>query len=149
MTDSTKPTSIVPYHWHLLLCADQTKPKCCDRQVSLEAWDYLKQRLKSLDLERGENRVYRTKANCLRGCDLTIPGPVLLIYPGGYWYRSAQPEVIERILQEHVIGGQPVQEYLVAASTLISNGYPVEDIQSMAEIAVDPDQATQAEGEHG
>jgi (2Fe-2S) ferredoxin len=117
--DSTALLS--PYRWHLFLCADQTKPKCCDQAVGLEAWDYLKKRLKGLNLETGINRVYRTKANCLRACDACIEGPVLLVYPGGYWYRSATPEVIERVLHEHVMGGRPVKEYLVAAETLLTN----------------------------
>lgn len=146
MTDHPTSAPIVPYRWHLLLCADQTKPKCCDKAVGLEAWDYLKQRLKSLDLEQGANRVYRTKANCLRGCDLNIPGPVLLVYPGGYWYRAASPEVIEQILQEHVIGGQPVPAYLVADSTLIAP----EDLEDPSDNS-DPDlvSALQEVAEHG
>ncbi|MEN9226529.1 MAG: (2Fe-2S) ferredoxin domain-containing protein [Thermostichus sp. HHBFW_bins_43] len=115
--------AIPPYQWHLLLCADQTKPKCCEKSVGLEAWDYLKLRIKQLNLEaglEGSPRVYRTKANCLRGCDHAIPGPVLLVYPGGFWYHSATPEVIERVLREHVLGGIPVVEYLVAQGTLAS-----------------------------
>ncbi len=117
--DLSKPV-VMPYRWHLFLCADQTKPKCCEKSVGLEAWDYLKQRLKTLGLEQGDHRVYRTKANCLRLCDASIPGPILLIYPGGYWYRSATPDVIEQILQQHVIGGNPVTEYLVAEATLLA-----------------------------
>lgn len=120
LTDSKQPpTPLVPsYGWHLFLCADQTKPKCCAKPDGLESWNYLKKRLKTLGLEEGELRVYRTKANCLRGCDYNIPGPVMLIYPGGYWYQSVTPEIVERILQEHVMGGTPIAEYLVAQTPL-------------------------------
>jgi (2Fe-2S) ferredoxin len=112
--------SLPTYRWHLFLCADQTKPRCCEKAVGLESWTYLKRRLKELGLETGESAVYRTKANCLRGCDHQIEGPILLIYPGSYWYHSVTPEVVERILQEHVLGGQPVLEFLVTAGTLVN-----------------------------
>jgi (2Fe-2S) ferredoxin len=97
---------------HLFLCCDQTKPKCCDKAVSLEAWDYLKRRLQELELDKpsetSSNCIFRTKANCLRVC---AEGPILLVYPDGVWYRQAAPEVIERILQEHIIGNQIVEDY--------------------------------------
>ncbi|MFS8897364.1 (2Fe-2S) ferredoxin domain-containing protein [Synechococcus sp. R3-13] len=116
-----QPAPIPPYQWHLFLCADQTKPKCCEKAVGLEAWDYLKSRIKELNLEIGSGgslRVHRTKANCLRACDYAVPGPVLLVYPGGFWYHSVTPEVVEEILQKHILGGIPVVEYLVAQDTL-------------------------------
>ncbi len=123
--------SIPTVERHIVLCADQTTPKCAPASESNEVWRHLKSRLKALGVtsapppwhgitsveaapvEPGGGTVLRTKADCLRVCEM---GPIAVVYPDGVWYHSVTIEVMDRIIDEHLVGGVPVSEFVFARS---------------------------------
>lgn len=133
LTQIAEALSIPRVQRHIFLCADQTNPKCAPREETNRLWTHLKSRLKQLDaasappkwqgnmdhdpdpVEPGEGFVLRTKADCLRICE---QGCIAVVYPEGTWYANLNIEKLDRVIDEHLIGGRPVEELSFAVGDL-------------------------------
>ena len=103
------------YQRHVFLC---TGPSCCTPEMGQASWEALKKQLKEHGLGSGPNACYRTKVGCLRIC---CHGPTMVVYPEGTWYHGMTPERIPRFVEEHLICGHPVEEWIFARNPLSEN----------------------------
>lgn len=103
------------YQRHIFLCTDPAEPKCAPREATLAAWEFLKRRLGELRLSGPAPLVHRSRVNCLRVC---VQGPIAVVYPEGVWYHSCTPVALERIIQEHLLGGRVVEQFVLAVNSL-------------------------------
>src|SRR5438876_973959 len=118
LTEVAEKLCIGEYHRHVFLCVGDS---CCTTEVGMAAWEVLKKELKdrNLSLSTGPNACYRTKVGCLRICQ---GGPIAVVYPEGTWYGGMTKERIPRFVQEHLIEGRPIEEWIFARNPLPKTG---------------------------
>jgi hypothetical protein len=102
------------YHRHIFLCIG---PTCCSDSTGAAAWKKLKDELKArnISLAEGPSACYRSKVQCLRICK---GGPILVVYPEGYWYSGMTEDRIDRFIDEQILLGKPIEEWIFARNPL-------------------------------
>lgn len=104
-----KQAVLRPYSRHVLVCTGQS---CADGR-GMQVYEYLKVRIKELQLHQGSARIERSRCHCLGVC---AGGPIAVVYPEGVWYRGVDESVMEKIIQEHLIQGRPVSEFILPSA---------------------------------
>ncbi|MEO8014156.1 MAG: NAD(P)H-dependent oxidoreductase subunit E [Polaromonas sp.] len=103
MNEVVKP-KIGNYKRHLLIC---TGTRCTQDGASQQLFDSLGDKFKAAGLNEGEMRVKRSRVSCFAACK---GGPVMCVQPDGVWYYNVTPVNMDRIIDQHLVGGQPVAD---------------------------------------
>lgn len=104
MTDPIVKPKIADYRRHLLVC---TGPRCTQDGQSQALFDSLGDKFKAAGLHEGDLRVKRSRVNCFAACK---GGPILCVQPDGVWYYNVTPAHMDRIVEQHLVGGQVVED---------------------------------------
>ena len=103
MSTTEKPR-IGDYRRHLLVC---TGARCTQHGASQALFDSLGEKFKAAGLHEGALRVKRSRVSCFAACK---GGPILCVQPDGTWYHGVTPDNMDRIIRQHLVGGEVVAD---------------------------------------
>ncbi len=92
---------------HFLLCTGSD----CRKDGANATWSYAKGRIARASKTAPDGRIYRSQVDCLNLCE---GGPIGIVYPEGTWYGALDKAAIDRVIDEHLVGGKPVDDLRIA-----------------------------------